>query len=101
IPETALGKRVPPMIDDTEQRQGRSARARRDLSRIRTGVRSASVFAAGIGAALAAVLLYTVVAPPPPPLTPADVTTAVSNVLASQTPPPADPEVAYAQVPGP
>lgn len=62
---------------------------RRGLQRFRTHVLSVIVFAAGVVAALAAVLLYSVINPGPPPLTTRDVNDTIAQVMASATPPPA------------
>lgn len=62
---------------------------RRGLRRFRAHVLSAIVFAAGVVAALIAVLLYSVINPGPPPLTTRDVNDTIAQVMASATPPPA------------
>lgn len=62
---------------------------RQGLQRLRPLVRSAAPFAAGVLAALAALLLYNVLFPPPSPLTRREVNDTIAQVLASATPPPA------------
>ena len=75
------------MIDDTEQRLDEPRGMRRpDFGRYRNGIRGAGLFVAGIGAALIALLLYGALVPSPPPLTTGDVTSTITQVLASQTP---------------
>lgn len=70
----------------------------RRLSRVRTRARWAAVFAMGIAAALVAVTLYGVMVPGAQPLTPQDVTTRISQALASVTPAPALSQHAYQAV---
>lgn len=62
---------------------------RRGLQRFRGHVLSVIVFAAGVLAALVAVLLYSVINPGPAPLTTRDVNDTIAQVMASATPPPA------------
>src|SRR5262245_50707403 len=62
---------------------------RQRLERLRPAVRSAAPFAAGVLAALVALLLYNILFPAPPPLTTRQVNDTVVQVLASATPPPA------------
>ncbi|HEY0738623.1 MAG TPA: trypsin-like peptidase domain-containing protein [Herpetosiphonaceae bacterium] len=62
---------------------------RRGLQRFRAHVLSVIVFAAGVVAALVAVLLYSVINPGPTPLTTRDVNDTIAQVMASATPPPA------------
>lgn len=59
------------------------------LQRLRTYSRSAAPFAAGVLAALVALLLYNVLVPNPPPLTRREVNDTIIQALASATPPPA------------
>jgi S1-C subfamily serine protease len=59
------------------------------LKRLHTRARSAAPFAAGVLAALVALLLYRVIFPVPPPLTTREVHEAVAQALATATPPPA------------
>jgi S1-C subfamily serine protease len=53
------------------------------------GIRKSAPFAAGVLAALAALILYNILFPAPHPLTNNDVSTTVAQALASATPPPA------------
>lgn len=62
---------------------------RRGLQRFRTHILSGIIFAAGVLAALAALLLYSVIAPGPTPLTTRDVNDTIAQVMASATPAPA------------
>jgi S1-C subfamily serine protease len=62
---------------------------RQRLQRLRTFVRSAAPFAAGVLAALVAILLYNVLFPAPPPLTTHEVNDSIAQAFASATPPPA------------
>ena len=62
---------------------------RQRLQRLRTYVRSAAPFAAGVLAALVAILLYNVLFPAPPPLTTHEVNDSIAQAFASATPPPA------------
>ncbi len=57
--------------------------------------KTAAPFAAGVLAALAAILLYNILFPAPRPLTTQDVNNTVNQVLASATPPPAFSERVY------
>jgi S1-C subfamily serine protease len=66
--------------------------------RARVPIRQAGGFAAGVIAALVAILLYSAALPGPTRLTSGDVASQVAGILASQTPPPADSEVAYAAI---
>ncbi|HYN88959.1 MAG TPA: trypsin-like peptidase domain-containing protein [Ardenticatenaceae bacterium] len=61
---------------------------RRRLQRLRVGLRSAALFAAGVAAALVALLIYRTLMPGPPPLTLSEVNDTVAQALASATPPP-------------
>ncbi|MFI5199509.1 MAG: hypothetical protein ACHQXL_03970, partial [Candidatus Limnocylindrales bacterium] len=56
------------------------------------------MFGAGIFAALIAVLLYGVLFPGTPALTQTDINSSIASALASQTPPPAYSEQAYAAI---
>ncbi len=67
----------------------RSELWRRRLQRVRTYVRRATPFTAGILAAFVAILLYNVLLPGPPRLTERDVNNQVARAMASATPPPA------------
>src|SRR5262245_13900111 len=57
--------------------------------RLRARARSVTPFAAGVSAALVALLLYNVLFPAPHQLTPREVHDAVAEALATATPPPA------------
>ena len=70
----------------------------RRLSRVRTSARWAGVFAMGIAAALVAVMLYGAMVPGAQPLTQQDVSTRISQALASVTPAPALSQRAYQAV---
>jgi S1-C subfamily serine protease len=59
------------------------------LRRVRTYARGAVLFAAGVCAALVALLLYSVLVPDPPQLTTREVDESISEALASVTPAPA------------
>lgn len=58
------------------------------LQRLRTELRGAALFAAGVAAALVALLIYRVLVPGPPQLTLSEVNDTVAQALASATPPP-------------
>ena len=62
---------------------------RRRLQRLRTHTRSGALFAAGVFAALAALLLYNLLVPPPAQLTAREVNDSIAQALASATPRPA------------
>lgn len=62
---------------------------RERLQRLRTRTRGVLPFAAGVFAALAALLLYNLLFPPPAQLTKREVKDSIAQVLASATPPPA------------
>lgn len=62
---------------------------RRLLQLLRAHALSILVFASGVLAALAAILLYALITPDPEPLTTRDVNDTIAQVLASATPPPA------------
>jgi S1-C subfamily serine protease len=62
---------------------------RRRLRRLRTHAKSAGLFLAGLGVALAALLLYDAVVPDPPQLTAGEVNDSIAEALASVTPAPA------------
>jgi S1-C subfamily serine protease len=68
---------------------------RQRWQRLRTHARSAAVFAAGVFAALTALLLYNALLPAPPPLTTAEVNDSIVQALASATPPPAFSALVY------
>ncbi len=68
---------------------------RNRVKKIRAMVKTVTPFAAGVLAALAAILLYNVLFPGPRPLTAQDVNNTVNQVLASATPPPAFSERVY------
>lgn len=70
----------------------------RRLSRVRSRARWAGVFAMGIAAALVAVMLYGAMVPGAQPLTQQDVSTRISQALASVTPAPALSQRAYQAV---
>jgi len=65
------------------------------LQRVRAFVRSVALFAAGVLAALGALLLYNILFPGPPPLTTGDVSKSIAQAMASATPPPAFSERVY------
>jgi S1-C subfamily serine protease len=65
------------------------------LQRLRRFSRSSVLFASGVLAALLALLLYNVFVPTPPPLTTREVNAAVSQAMASATPPPAFSTLVY------
>ncbi len=67
-------------------------------SRLRARLKPAGLFAAGVVAALVAILLYGALNPPAPQVTPNQVKTAVAQAMASATPPPAFSAQAYAAV---
>jgi len=67
----------------------RADRWRARLSRLRAALRRSLPFAGGVGAALAALLLYTLLFPGPAPLTSRDVNDSIASALASVTPAPA------------
>ena len=62
---------------------------RQRLQSFRSHIWSATLFAAGVLAALVALLLYDVLIPAPVPLTTREVNDSIAQVLASVTPPPA------------
>jgi len=62
---------------------------RQRLQRLRPHARSAALFASGVFAAFAALLLYTIFFPAPPPLTTDAVNDSIAQAFASATPPPA------------
>jgi S1-C subfamily serine protease len=72
-----------------EPSASRSELWRGRVQRFRTGVRRAAPFAAGVFAALVALLLYNILFPGPPQLTAGEVNDTVAQALASATPPPA------------
>src|SRR5688572_20570736 len=62
---------------------------RSPIKRLRSLIRHALPFAAGMASALAALLLYNVVFPGPPPITMDQVDETVADAIASVTPAPA------------
>jgi S1-C subfamily serine protease len=68
---------------------------RQRLQRLRKSLRSGALFILGVAAALTGLLLYRLLAPSPHQLSTNDVSTAVSQVLASATPPPPFSEGVY------
>ncbi|MGH2512756.1 MAG: S1C family serine protease [Candidatus Limnocylindrales bacterium] len=74
---------------------GRAA-AGRAKARARAG--RVGLFAAGIVAALLAIFAYGLVSPGPAPLTQTDINSSIASALASQSPPPAFSEQAYAAI---
>jgi S1-C subfamily serine protease len=68
---------------------------RNRLKRLRAGIRRTVPFVGGVMAALLAVLLYNLLFPGPRPLNSQDVNNAVSNFMASATPPPPFSEGVY------
>ena len=77
-----------PSISRTEVWRGR-------LRRFGKGALRAAPFFGGIVAAFAGLLLYNLFFPAPPPLSTQDVSTAIAQVMASATPPPAYSESVY------
>ena len=73
----------------------RSERWRQRLQQLRKGLRSAGLFTLGIVAAIIGLLVYNLLLPGPQPLTTNDVSTEVSQALASATPPPPFSEGVY------
>ncbi len=71
------------------------APGRQRLQRLRAGVKRTAPFAAGVLAALAALLLYTALVPGPHVLTPGEVKDTVAQTLASATPWPAYSALVY------
>src|SRR5512135_1663944 len=63
------------------------SRLRTWLQHLRPILRKVALFVLGIAAALVGLLIYSLVTPAPQPLSPNDVSTQVSQVLASATPP--------------
>ncbi len=72
-----------------------SGRGRKYLARLKTGVRKAAPFSAGVLSVLLALYLYGVFFPSPKPLSSQEVRDAVNQVLASATPPPAYSDIVY------
>src|ERR1700690_4184457 len=72
-----------------ESSASRSEVWRKRRQRLRIGIRKSAPFAAGVLAALAALILYNILFPAPHPLTNNEVSTTVAQALASATPPPA------------
>ena len=68
---------------------------RQRLQRLRKSLRSGALFILGVAASLTGLLLYRLLAPSPHQLSTNDVSTAVSQVLASATPPPPFSEGVY------
>ena len=79
----------------TEPSTPQRAGLRERLDRIRTRVRGAGTFAAGVLAALVALLLANVLLPAPPTLTLRDVNDAIVSAAASATPAPARSALVY------
>jgi S1-C subfamily serine protease len=77
----------PPVPHDARRRQS-----------LRTVVRRAGPFVAGIVAAFVAITAWSALNPPPRPITSSDVRNAVASALASQTPAPAHGEAVYAMI---
>jgi S1-C subfamily serine protease len=88
----------PPPRSDLPPPAGRRDRAVATARDIRAGSRRALPFAAGILAALVAILLYSLLNPPARPLTARDVNQAVASALASQTPGPPRSQLVYEAV---
>ena len=65
------------------------------MQRLRAGVRRSAPFAAGVLAALAALVLYNVLFPPARPLTSREVRQVMDETMASATPPPAYSTLVY------
>jgi S1-C subfamily serine protease len=78
-----------------EPRPTQSEIWRKRLQKLRTGVRTFSIFILGILAALIGFWLYHLISPGTPPLTSNDVNSAINAALASATPPPPYSEVVY------
>jgi S1-C subfamily serine protease len=70
-----------------ERTISRSELWRQRLQHLRKGIRGVFLFVLGIAAALTGLLIYNLITASPPQLTTNDVSTAVSQVLASATPP--------------
>jgi S1-C subfamily serine protease len=68
---------------------------RQRLQRLRSYPRNAALFAAGVFAGIAVLLLYNVLIPDPPRLTTREVNDIVAQALASATPPPAYSSLVY------
>ena len=71
-----------------DPRPSRSGRVGARIGRVRTGLRRAAPFVAGVVATFIAIAAYGTFRPPPAPLTTRDVNLAIASALASQTPAP-------------
>lgn len=78
-----------------EPNPSQPGRWQRRLQAVRQAVRKTAPFAAGVLAALAALLLYHILFPGPQPLTTQQVSTTMAQVMASATPPPAYSDLVY------
>jgi len=86
------------MTDEKDPNRPDEGPPPRRFGRARSGVRRAVPFVAGVAATFLAIVLYGIVNPGTPPLTTADVDRALTDVLASQTPPPPRAELVYAAI---
>jgi S1-C subfamily serine protease len=83
------------MTDDTGEAAASGLPPPQTLRGVARRVRTVSLFAAGVAAALLAIALYGVLVPGPRQLTQGDVNDSVARVLASQTPAPAASQLVY------
>ena len=89
LPVEWLREKLFPFMDNKQNESVTSNSERRTgfWQRVRAGVRRGAPFAAGVLAALAALLLYHAMFPGPRPITTSDISTQVAQVMASATPP--------------
>jgi S1-C subfamily serine protease len=88
--------RTDPSAPGTQPESGAATNRKRETAGARA--RRVGLFGGGIVAALIAVLLYGVLFPGAPALTQTDINSSIASALASQTPPPAYSEQAYAAI---